>query len=99
MPTQPRPLYPQGKGPWYVLDMRLGGPQRRSGRRGGEKNSQPRRESNPKTPIVQPVASHYTDWAITEVPNIVRLEVRTKYGSTALKEKYHFEDLGRSGTI
>jgi hypothetical protein len=25
----------------------------------------PRRESNPKTPIVQPVAQRYTDWAIT----------------------------------
>jgi hypothetical protein len=25
----------------------------------------PRREPNPKTPIVQPVAQHYTDWAIT----------------------------------
>jgi hypothetical protein len=25
----------------------------------------PRRESNPKTPTVQPVVSRYTDWAIT----------------------------------
>jgi hypothetical protein len=25
----------------------------------------PRRESNPRTPIVQPVAQRYTDWAIT----------------------------------
>jgi hypothetical protein len=24
-----------------------------------------RRESNPRTPIVQPVAQRYTDWAIT----------------------------------
>jgi hypothetical protein len=24
----------------------------------------PRRESNPRTPIVQPVAQRYTDWAI-----------------------------------
>jgi hypothetical protein len=37
----PRPLYPQGKNPWYPLDMRLGGPQSRSGRGGEEKNSQP----------------------------------------------------------
>jgi len=41
----PRPLYSQGKGPWYSLDRRLGWPQGRSGR-GGEKNSQPRRDSN-----------------------------------------------------
>jgi hypothetical protein len=27
----------------------------------------PRRESNPRTPIVQPVAQRYTDWAITAV--------------------------------
>jgi hypothetical protein len=25
----------------------------------------PRRESNPRTPIVQPVAQRYTDWAVT----------------------------------
>jgi hypothetical protein len=29
-----RPLYPQGKSPWYPLDRRPGGPQSRSGRRG-----------------------------------------------------------------
>jgi hypothetical protein len=27
--STPRPLYPQGKSPWYPLDRRLGGPQRR----------------------------------------------------------------------
>jgi hypothetical protein len=27
----PRPLYPQGKSPWYPLDRRLGGPQSYSG--------------------------------------------------------------------
>jgi hypothetical protein len=37
----PRPLYPQGKSPWYPLDRRLRGPQSRSGRGGEEKNSQP----------------------------------------------------------
>jgi hypothetical protein len=37
----PRPLYPQGKSPWYPLDRRLGGPQSRSGRGGEEKNSHP----------------------------------------------------------
>jgi hypothetical protein len=44
----------------------MGGPQGRSGRGGKEKKiHSPRRESNPRTPIVQPVAQHYTDWAIT----------------------------------
>jgi hypothetical protein len=37
----PRPLYPQGKSPWYPLDRRLDGTQSRSGRGGLEKNSQP----------------------------------------------------------
>jgi hypothetical protein len=37
----PRPLYPQGKSPWYPLDRRLGGPQSLSGLGGEEKNSQP----------------------------------------------------------
>jgi hypothetical protein len=45
-----------GKSPLYPLDRRLGGPQKRSRRGDEEKNSQPRRESNPRTPIVQPVA-------------------------------------------
>jgi hypothetical protein len=54
-----------GKSPWYPLDRRLGGHQNRSGRGGEEKNSQPRRGSNHRTPIVQPVAQRYTDWAIT----------------------------------
>jgi hypothetical protein len=35
----PRPLYPQGKSPWYPLDRRLSGPQNRSGRGGEEKNA------------------------------------------------------------
>jgi hypothetical protein len=37
----PRPLYPQGKSPWYPFDRRLGGHQSRSGRGGEEKNFQP----------------------------------------------------------
>jgi hypothetical protein len=37
----PRPLYTQGKSPWYPLDRRLGGPHSRSRRDGEEKNSQP----------------------------------------------------------
>jgi len=35
-----RPLYPQGKSPWYPLDRRLGGPQCRSGSGGEEKKFQ-----------------------------------------------------------
>jgi hypothetical protein len=58
-------LHPSGKKPWYPLDRKLGGPRSRSGRGGEEKNSQSHQESNPRTPIVQPVAQGYTDWATT----------------------------------
>jgi hypothetical protein len=65
-----RPLYSQGKRPWYPFDRRLSGPQSR--------------ESNPNTPIFQPVTQRYTDWAITapfydwwpkEVENMGRLHI------------------------
>jgi hypothetical protein len=46
----PRPLYPQGKGPWYPLDRRLGGSQSRSGRGGEEKNSEPPPGIEPQNP-------------------------------------------------
>jgi hypothetical protein len=54
----------------------LGGPQSRSGRGGEEKNSQPRRESNPRTPIVQHVAQRYTDWAITALTSSYQLNLK-----------------------
>jgi hypothetical protein len=55
----PRPLYHQGKSPWYPLDRRLGGPQSRSGRGDEEKNSQPL--SRLELPIIHPVAQRYTN--------------------------------------
>jgi hypothetical protein len=61
----PRPLYPQGKSPWYPLDRRLGGLQSRSGHGVEEKNSQ----SPPgiELLIIQSVAQRYT----TELSPIV----------------------------
>jgi len=55
----PRPLYIQGKNPWHLLARRLGGPLSRS-RRGGREKIPPHREPNPRTSIVQPVASRDT---------------------------------------
>jgi hypothetical protein len=52
-----RPLYPQGKSPWYPWDRRLGGLQSRSGRGGEKKIPLPHRDSNP---IIQPVAHRCT---------------------------------------
>jgi hypothetical protein len=51
-------LYSQGKGPWYLLDKRLAGPQSRSGHGGEEKNFQPMPGFEPL--IVQTVAQGYT---------------------------------------
>jgi hypothetical protein len=61
---------PPGKQPPLPLHRRLGGPQSRSGHGGEEKIPNPRRESEPRTPIVHPVASRYTDRAITALRHI-----------------------------
>jgi hypothetical protein len=47
---------PQGKSAWYPLDRRLGGPRAVMNVVVNSKIPSPHRESNPRTPIVQPVA-------------------------------------------
>jgi hypothetical protein len=59
----PLPLYPQGKNPWYPLDRRLVGP-RAIPDTVMRKISSSHRESNHRTPIIQPVAQRYTNWVI-----------------------------------
>jgi hypothetical protein len=54
----PRPLYPQGKSTFYLLDRRLDGPQSRSGHGGEEKNTQ--LLTGLELLIIQPVAQRYT---------------------------------------
>jgi hypothetical protein len=54
----PRPLYPRGRSPRYLLDRRLGGPQSQSGRFGEEKTLDANRTRTP-TP-----RSFYTDYGI-----------------------------------
>jgi hypothetical protein len=56
----PLPLYPQGKSPWYPLNRRLGGLRAVLDAVVKRKIPSPRRESNPRTPIIQPVAQRYT---------------------------------------
>jgi hypothetical protein len=74
----PRPLNPQGKthgtnwiggwvGPRAVLDAVV-----------TRKILIPRRESNPITPIVQPVAQSYTDWAITALTSRGEMKKKKK---------------------
>jgi hypothetical protein len=64
-----RPLYLQGKNPWYPLNRRLGGPQSLSGRGGEKKNSQPLQGYDP--PIIQNVAQPYT----TELSRLLSLSL------------------------
>jgi hypothetical protein len=61
----PRPLYPRERAPGTHWIGGWVGP--RAGLDGVVKRKipSPRRESNPRTPIVQPVAQRGTDWAIT----------------------------------
>jgi hypothetical protein len=56
----PADLLP-GKDPPHPLGRRFGGPQSRSVRYGEDKNFAP---AGNRTPVIQPVARHYTDWAI-----------------------------------
>jgi hypothetical protein len=61
----PRPLYPQGKSPWYHWIGGWVGPRAFLDTVVKRKIPSPRWESNPRTPIVQPAAQCYTDWALT----------------------------------
>jgi hypothetical protein len=73
-----RPLYPQGKSPWYPSDRRLGGPRCRYRRSGEEKNSQP-------PPGIEP----YIPNRPARNPALYRLSYHGSYGSKAwvFKEK------------
>jgi hypothetical protein len=61
-------LYPRWKDPRYPLDRRLGGPQSRVWTQGLQEKSSA--ALGDRTPIVQPVVRHYTDWA-TAAPKTV----------------------------
>jgi hypothetical protein len=55
---------PRGKSPPYPLDRRVGGPNDRSGRHGEVKILAPTGTRTSDPLVFQPVASHYTDYAI-----------------------------------
>jgi len=59
----PAPL-PLWKSPQYPLDLRLDGPQSRSGCSGEEKNSKPHWESNP----IMLIAQHCTNCNVANLP-------------------------------
>jgi hypothetical protein len=62
-----------GKELLVPIGYEAGWAQSRSGRGGEEKIPSPRRESNPRTPIVQPVVQRYTDRAITALLGSMRV--------------------------
>jgi hypothetical protein len=79
----PRPLYLRGNCPgthwvgWWV------GPRVVLGKVVKRKIPSPRRESNPRTPIIQPVAQCYTDWAIMALlPSSTKVKNAWNYTST-----------------
>jgi hypothetical protein len=57
----PVALTPHGKNPRYSLDRRLSGPRAVLDAVVKRKILNPQQKSNPRTPIVHPVASRYTD--------------------------------------
>jgi hypothetical protein len=59
--SRPGRFTPQGKSSWYPFDSMFGRPQVWSGWHG--ENSWPYQDYNSNPLIVQPVASHYTDYA------------------------------------
>jgi hypothetical protein len=83
----PRPLYPQGKSPWYPLDRRLGGHQRRSGRGGEEKNYQPPsgiEPWNPDSPARGPALYRLSYHGSYDVPALKHHSMKT-YGGVDIK--------------
>jgi hypothetical protein len=62
---------PPGKRPRYSFDRRLGGPQSRSGRYGEVKIFTLSGLEFPSPLVVQPVASRYTDWAISLISILI----------------------------
>jgi hypothetical protein len=48
----------------------------------------PRRESNPITPIVQPVAQRYTDWAVTALNEVCSGNILTN--QQKIKDDYNY---------
>jgi hypothetical protein len=91
----PRPLNPRGRAPsihciggWVGLTTSLDAVVRR-------KIPSPRRESKPRTPILQSVAQRYTDWAITALCSYTKLPsrpVRFKK-SQIIHLKYEYSNL------
>jgi hypothetical protein len=54
------------------------------------KISSSRRESNPRTPIVKPVAQRYTDWAITALIPVLYAAINQFEGLPAISSRDYF---------
>jgi hypothetical protein len=67
------PLYVRGKGQWYTLDRRLGGPQSRSERHGEVKILNCTGTRTPTPLVVQLVAIRYADYATAAPTDITTI--------------------------
>jgi hypothetical protein len=97
----PRPLYTQGKSPWYPLDRRLGG---WSAHGGEEKNSQPLPWLEP--PIIQPVAQcgktllkkgASSSWVQALCRHVIKRKRDRVKIAREVKIKCHWTDLSQAG--
>jgi hypothetical protein len=84
---------PQGKGPWCPLDTRLGGPQSQS-RQHGE-HSWPYWDSNSNPSIIQPVASHYTNYAIQSHFNNISYKINLSLKNKMNRKKQRWGGAGK----
>jgi hypothetical protein len=75
-------LYPQGKNPWHQLDRRLGWAPEPVWTTWRGENSWPYQDSKSNPSVIQPLASHYTDYAIP-APLYVIWSFLNEFGSTA----------------
>jgi hypothetical protein len=98
----PRPLYLRGKSPLYLLDRRLGGPQRRPGYCGIEKNLLPlaRIEPRPSSPSLYWLSCLHHDEKC--VQDFIRKTSRYLYWENNIKmyrQYYEFTSHGRYDTV
>jgi hypothetical protein len=83
-------LYPGIKDPRYPLDRRLCGPQSWFGQRGYRKH--PFASAGDRTPVVQSVVRHYTDWATPVHTLIITRNIQKMQSYWLLKMMAHTED-------
>jgi hypothetical protein len=83
---KPRPLYPQGKSPWYPLDRRWVGPRAVLDTVVKRKIPSPHRESKTRTTIVQPIATLTELSWLLKKKKLHKIKYRSRYDLQLLFE-------------